>query len=193
MNYFFALPLGRLARHINKDLLEPLQKVDAEGQLRWSLEENLHITLAYLGPLSGSAVTGGARAKAMQAANLRSLTDIAEQIKAPRFECSVESLDFFPDAKSRVLALHIKPGVALLSLQARLQQSLQEAGFDCDDRPYKPHITLARLKHRQEISGWQLPDYSATFLAKSFALYGSDSPARNAQTKLYQQIAEFSL
>ena len=193
MNYFFALPLGGFAKRINKDLLQPLQLVDEQGQLHWSLEENLHVTLAYLGPLTGSAVEGGARARAMQAARLRSAIEIAEQIKMPSFACDVESLGFFPDAKSRVLALHLKPDPALLSLQAKLLGGLQEAGFDCDDRPFKPHITLARLKHRQAIRDWQLPSYSATFSPQSFALYASEQAGKTAKAKLYQQITEFSL
>lgn len=193
MNYFFALPLGNLARRINKDLLKPLQSVDAEGQLRWSAEENLHITLAYLGPLTGLAVQGGMRAKAMQEAKVQSAINAAEQIRFSAFKCNIENLAFFPDANSRVLALHLRPCAALLELQNKLRTGLLGAGLSCDGGVYKPHITLARLKHRQHISAWQLPQYSASFLSRKFALYSSDPARPKAEPKLYQKIAEFSL
>lgn len=191
MNYFFALPLGSLARHINKDLLEPLQAADAA--LRWSPCENLHITLAYLGSLSGTAAPEGMRGKAMQAARLKSVLAVAEHIKAPSFKCNIEDLGFFPDATSRILALHVQSCPELLALQSRLKKALLEAGISCDDTAYKPHITLARLKHRQHIHGWQLPQYSSSFAVSQFALYASEASNKSGKPKLYRTIAEFSL
>lgn len=201
MNYFFALPLGHLAKHIHKDLLQPLQAVDAEAQLRWSPYENLHITLAYLGSLSGAAVQGGARARALEDARLQSVLAVAERIKPPSFKCKIENLGFFPDATSRILALHIMPCTELTALQKHLQSALEEAGISCDERPYKPHITLARLKHREHINDWQLPAYSSSLSVNQFALYASEPPNIHSKAKskfkskpkLYQKIAEFPL
>ena len=197
MNYFFALPLGHLARHIDKDLLQPLQAVDAEAQLRWSPYENLHITLAYLGSLSGVAVQGSARAKVLEDVRLQSALATAERIKIPSFKCKIESLGFFPDATSRILALHVTPCAELTALQKQLQSALLEAGISCDERPYKPHITLARLKHREHIKDWQLPAYSSSLYVNQFALYASEPPNIKSKAKLkpkpYQKIAEFPL
>gem|GEM_PF-1206228 len=189
MNYFFALPLGSLAKHIHNDLLQPLQAIDVEEQLSWSPYENLHITLAYLGPLSGTAVSESARGRAMQAARLKVVLAVAEQVNASNFKCKIENLGFFPDAASRVLALHVQPCAGLIALQGALQNALFAAGISCDDRSYRPHITLARLKHRQHISTWQLPEYSASLDTRKFALYSSEQ----GRAKLYQKIAEFSL
>lgn len=161
--------------------------------MSWSPYENLHITLAYLGSLSGCAAQGSARGKAMQAARLKSVLAVAERIKASSFKCNIESLGFFPDAESRVLALHVKPCVGLLELQAELQGALFKAGIECDTRAYKPHITLARLKHRQHIHGWQLPQYSASLAVNQFVLYTSESSNSKGGPKLYQHVAEFSL
>ncbi|MGE5616035.1 MAG: 2'-5' RNA ligase family protein, partial [Bacillota bacterium] len=36
------------------------------------------------------------------------------------------------------------PPPDLLGMQERLASSLRDAGFDLEDRPYAPHITLAR-------------------------------------------------
>lgn len=178
MSYFFALPLDRLAQQIERDLLIPLSIVDKQQQVRWSSPENLHITLAYLGDIDSQRAIDAAR----QLPQLSS------------FDLPIGTLSYFPDAKSRILALDIVLNNELSKLRTDLCQQLQAHKVEYDQRNYRPHITLGRIKHREQIDHWQLPQYSVSLLINEFVLYFSDSAIRTkSSTSAYQVIERFKL
>ena len=96
---------------------------------------------------------------------------------------------YFPDAKSRILALHVNADSLLERLREKLLLAAKSTGLPCDSRAFKPHITLARLRHRQHIHGWQLPSYQKTWQANEFALYASEGKTGVA----YQVVQRFPL
>ncbi|NCA70265.1 MAG: RNA 2',3'-cyclic phosphodiesterase [Sphingobacteriia bacterium] len=90
---------------------------------------DLHLTLAFLGPLAP--------------ARLQCIEQAAGEIRCAPFEIAIETLDRF--AHARVLwcgpALTPRP---LTTLVERLRTALVPCGLVADPRPYRPHITLAR-------------------------------------------------
>ncbi len=109
---------------------------------------NLHLTLAFLGQQPAECL-----------AQLRAL---AAAIAAPRFELCLDRLK-----RRRNGLLYLAPSqppAALKQLADDLQQRLLARGFDLDNRPFFPHLTLARRCHRldsqdQPSFDWPVKDF----------------------------------
>lgn len=104
------------------------------GDVRWVRMDGLHVTLRFLGP------TDPARLPEAQAA----VRAAAEGVE--RFEVSLAGAGAFPEhGRPRVLWLGLERGRAALDgLAGRLGSALAEHGWPHDDRPVRPHLTLAR-------------------------------------------------
>lgn len=120
----------------------------------------MHITLHFLGELSTNQV--------------ESLTTSLSVFEVEPFPLTVSGLGTFPTRKSpRVLWAGLKESSELLDLHHGLGELLKYTlEFEPEDRPYHPHITLARLKtqadpavveaHRREHSELKLSSFTVT-------------------------------
>jgi 2'-5' RNA ligase len=102
--------------------------------------ENLHLTLAFLGEIdAGQVESAGAAVQA------------AAQGRAPwRLRWTVPGA--FPSAsRPGVLWLGVDGGEALLEVHTALAEALASAGLPVEDRAFRPHLTLARVR-RGEIN-----------------------------------------
>ena len=104
------------------------------ADVRWVRMDGLHVTLRFLGP-TDPARLGDARAAVVAAAE-----------GVTRFEVSLRGAGTFPEhGRPRVLWLGLERGLAALdALAGRLAAALAERGWPHDDRPVRPHLTLAR-------------------------------------------------
>lgn len=101
---------------------------------RWSRTESLHLTLSFLGHLPGETLD-----------EVRAALAAASAGRAP-FPIRVRGAGVFGrGARARVLWLGIEGGEALSSLQAAIVRELGAIGHR-EDRPYRPHLTLARSR-----------------------------------------------
>ncbi|HEU5198464.1 MAG TPA: RNA 2',3'-cyclic phosphodiesterase [Ktedonobacterales bacterium] len=131
---FIAIELSDEARsHLSREVHRLAQ---ALPRLRWVDPGTLHLTLAFLGELDDEQLD-----KAIQAT-----TDTAAGAKL--FALSIGSLGTFgPPRSPRVVWSGVTGDTPhLLSLQKRLSTRLAEQGFPPEERPYAPHLTLARIK-----------------------------------------------
>jgi len=117
----------------------------------WTRPGNLHMTVRFLGDLgeSGAARVGDAvaRGSAGETAPLVSLGGIG----------GFPSLD-----RPRVLWAGIASGeLELLALGRRVNAAIDAAGFDRADRPFRPHLTLGRVREGarglEALRGYTLP------------------------------------
>lgn len=92
--------------------------------------ENLHLTLHFLGEISNEKV--GA------------LCRIMDELAAPAFTLSLCGVGFFARERGDIWWVGLEHSIPLLSLQAELGKRLSAAGFNVEQRPYRPHLTLAR-------------------------------------------------
>lgn len=100
---------------------------------RWVPAEQIHLTLAFLGETDGEITE---RLKAGLA-----------MIQADAFELSWGGLGCFPDwRRPRVVWAGVKPEPNLFRLAAAVHQAVRATGINLEERPFSPHITLARLK-----------------------------------------------
>ena len=112
-------------------------------RIQWVKPESIHLTLKFLGDIQEDRVPD------VQAA----LTQVAGG--QSRFAVSVEGLGVFPDIRApRVvwvgMATHVD---ALKRLAADIESALGTIGFAPEQRPFHPHLTLARVKERSREVG----------------------------------------
>jgi 2'-5' RNA ligase len=101
---------------------------------RWTRPEGIHLTLKFLGEIS-----------AQQEAEVKSALSRVERFE--KFTVGTQGFGFFPDAKRpRVFWAGLDAPPALARLAAEVESALAALGFPPENRPFKPHLTLARFK-----------------------------------------------
>jgi 2'-5' RNA ligase len=128
---FVALEIPAAVRDNLATLIKELR--NAEPKARWVRAENLHVTLKFLGETLSE--------KLEEIRNALSAVH-SEQLVALDFR----GLGFFPnERRPRVLwaGMHASPNVQ--SLAASMDQALEKLAFPREDRPFTPHLTLARF------------------------------------------------
>lgn len=120
---------------------EALGRLQAELALspeiiRWVRPENLHLTLQFLGEVPE------ARVVAVGAA----LEGVAH--RADPFVVSLARLGAFPSLGTpRVVWVGVERGVERVEVLARaVGRALRPLGFKPEDRPFRPHLTLGRVR-----------------------------------------------
>ncbi len=111
------------------------RRVFGTGCVRWIAPRNLHLTLQFLGETS--ADTAAAVVEALAAAGGR-----------PPFRAALGPAGLFPaHGPPRVLWLGIGDGSAeLAALRQAVGKHLLPLGYPSDDRPYRAHLTVGRLR-----------------------------------------------
>ena len=140
MRLFLAISLPTALR---ADLLlgtAPLR--DAASAVRWLAPEKLHITVRFIGEQPDSFVP---RAVAALAA-------AAQQ--TPALEIALRGLGAFPSwSRARVIWAGVGYDPRLELLHHDLELACIALGLEVEGRPFRPHITLARLLPGERDSG----------------------------------------
>lgn len=148
---------------------------------RWQDDEQLHLTLRYIGEVDG-----------------RVAEDIAVAlgaVHAPPPEVRLAGVGSF-GSRGRVNAIWagVAPQDALAALHRKVDQALVRAGLEPERRAYLPHITLARLATREEAAaGWQAVHAglsSPPFTLDHLVLYESHLGRAGAR---YEAVARYPL
>jgi len=110
-------------RHLNRNVLN------------WTPPGNWHITLFFLGSTEESAV-----------AVLQQLIDESfREIQA--YQTELRGVGVFPNSNNpKVLWLGLEDLQPLMAVYSKLGELLQQNGFSFDQKPLKPHLTIARVK-----------------------------------------------
>lgn len=182
LRLFIALPLPHDVKAVlqtqQDSLKERLREHDAH--IRWTTPEQWHLTLEFLG------ATNAERLPQIQSA----LERAAKPIKA--FGLETTSLGAFPSLRRpSVLYLGVGGEVSVLqTLQNRLNEALTGI-TELDDKPFKPHLTLARLKQfglgKDVAEAFNNTTTTTTWTVKEIHLYQSNlRPSGADYTLLYQ-------
>ncbi|MDI6871325.1 MAG: RNA 2',3'-cyclic phosphodiesterase [Bacillota bacterium] len=106
------------------------------GDARWVSAPHLHLTLRFLGEIDP--------------AQLPSVSAVVGKVAARHgpFPVTLAGLGLFPERGApHVVWLGVERGrVELSALQRDLQTELELSGFAPEERPFTPHLTLARLR-----------------------------------------------
>jgi 2'-5' RNA ligase len=122
---------ARLQEHIVR-----LRKEVPDAAASWSRVENIHLTLKFFGNVEVDRI-----AKISAAA-----TRTTEQFST--FEIEVGKTGVFPrPSRAQVLWIGVNdPSGNLSALQKTFETECAAAGFEKEDRAYRPHLTIARLR-----------------------------------------------
>ncbi len=104
--------------------------------LRWVRDEQLHLTLRFFADLPSARWEAAAEAAAAACAS------------GPHFDLEVRGLGRFPShGPLRVVWAGLGAGrEALVALGTALRRELSARGFEEEERPLSPHLTLARAR-----------------------------------------------
>jgi RNA 2',3'-cyclic 3'-phosphodiesterase len=133
---FVASPLPEVAREAVEVLVAGVRASadPGEREVRWVRLDGLHITLRFIGPTMEARIAPATEAVRAAAA------------ASDAFEASLDGAGAFPDpVRPRALWLGIGAGAGELTrLTALVDRELAARGWPPDDRPFRPHLTLAR-------------------------------------------------
>lgn len=107
---------------------------------RWSDERQFHLTLRFLGDIADNQVG--------------MIEDALSGIIMSPFEMSLKGVGCFPaniNKPTRVLWAGLSAPQVLFDLQQQVESAMIGAGFGAQNKPFSPHITLARLKTDQPL------------------------------------------
>ena len=100
---------------------------------RWISEDNLHLTLRFLGELDGAAASD--------------LDEALAGIHMPAFEVAIRGVNHFGDGRNlRALWAGVEPNPELTRLHDKIEQAVIRSGLPPNRRKFTPHVTLARFK-----------------------------------------------
>lgn len=106
--------------------------------VKWVAVKNIHLTLKFLGSVSTTKIG--------------SITKVIDDLsyKTNPFSLQLGNLGTFPNLKNpQVLWIGIKGEIKkLITIQQSLNGELAKLSFPPETRPYRPHLTLARLRNQ---------------------------------------------
>ncbi|WP_328805032.1 RNA 2',3'-cyclic phosphodiesterase [Parasphingopyxis marina] len=148
---------------------------------RWHSDEQLHLTLRFIGDVDRH------RAEDVAAA--------LGHIAFPQFEIALRGIGHFGDlSRQRQLWAGVSPHRDLEKLHAKVDSALRQIGIEPDRRAFLPHITIARLNRNAgpidafaETHGGLSSD---PFAVGHFALFESSLGREGAR---YETIARYPL
>ena len=124
---FVALQLPDSLRQAVGDLQSGLRSA------RWLEEDALHLTLAFIGEVDGSA--------------MRRVADALETVAGPALRMELHGIGCFPPRGApRVLWTGASPRDEIVSLARTVRRALERAGVTLERRRLMPHVTIARFR-----------------------------------------------
>ncbi|MDR0490500.1 MAG: RNA 2',3'-cyclic phosphodiesterase [Oscillospiraceae bacterium] len=129
MRLFIAINFSAATKNALLGLRDELRGCSESGN--FTLPENLHLTLSFLGECS-----------ARQASAAKSAMDA---VSFEAFDASIERIGRFGRGEGESLWFAaLRETKPLLDFQRDLADELSASGFDLDRRKFSPHITLGR-------------------------------------------------
>lgn len=137
---------------------------------RYTPRENYHVTLAFLGEISETGLRAAMEALGQAAAGMQP------------FPLRPDGIGKFGKARNATLWMGIAKVPELMELAERLHRALAEVGIGFDDKPFLPHITLAR---HADIPNTELPQllFPQEAMARKVTLFKSTLHKDGAQYK----------
>ena len=145
-----------------RDLL--IDAMDDSPALRWVGDEQLHLTLRFIGEVERPVANDIAAA--------------LERIRFPVFELAVKGVGRFEQRNGGALWAGVEPRAPVAELAAKVERACVQAGLEPERRVFHPHITLARWNRRnaeavRDFERRQADLASAPFEVREFILFES--------------------
>ena len=129
MRLFVAIDIDDAIRERILRFVEGVQPFAPDA--RWVKPESMHVTLKFIGEQPDEA--------------LPAIKQTLGKLSAAPVNIDFRGYGFFPNPKSaRVFWVGMEAGLELGALASGIDQQLSTLGVPKEDRPYSPHLTLAR-------------------------------------------------
>lgn len=162
-----------------RDLL--IDAMDDSPALRWVGDEQLHLTLRFIGEVERPVANDIALA--------------LQGIRSPAFALRIAGVGRFAQRKGGALWAGVEPKDPVVALTAKIERTLQEIGLEPEHRAFMPHITLARWNRRnaEAVEAFLRRNsdlQSEAFPVKDFVLFESRLSRHGAH---YRPVASYPL
>ena len=139
MRVFVALDIPD---DVRREIAEFAAKLKgAWPQARWTRVEGMHVTLKFIGEASPEKVE-------------RIRAALAEVRSSGNVEMNFRGVGFFPnDRRPRVFWVGIEATPNLGELAAEVEGRMEVLGLPREQRPFRPHLTLARFHPGDKLNG----------------------------------------
>lgn len=132
---FIALQLGENSLPTASFAIGALSVGPQGDAIRWVRPSSLHVTLRFLGNLGEDLLEPLHRAVGSAVG------------AAPAFDLSIGPVGLFPRGRRpRVVAAGLVPEQPVIRLAAAVEDGLEAAGVPREDRAFRAHLTLGRIK-----------------------------------------------
>jgi len=121
---------------------------------RWASDEQLHLTLRFIGEVDDNVA--------------HDIDDALAAIRAPAFTLELAGVGEFGNKNPRALWAGVRNSDALLHLQKKVETALQRIGLPAEERKFSAHVTLARLKAASREKVVQFLTHHALFASGPF-------------------------
>lgn len=166
-----------LPEDVRKELKRTAESMELNNA-RYSRLDQMHLTLRFLGNVPDD--------------QKECLIQELENISLPSFNLETHALGVFPKrGMPRILWSGLKKDDVLTELQKSIEESAEKCGFEANNKPWHPHITLARLKGRNRLTPEVLEEASnqnetMMFPVDAFYLYRSELKKSGAVYSILQ-------
>ena len=162
-----------------RDLL--VDAMDMGADFRWQTDEQLHLTLRFVGEVDRPIAND--------------LADGLGRVRAAPLELRISGLGRFEQRNSGTLWAGVEPKPQLAALAAKVERVCQSIGLEPERRAFHPHITLARWKGRRTRELQSLLERkgslsSEPFIVCEFILFESRLSRHGAS---YEEITRYGL
>jgi 2'-5' RNA ligase len=162
-----------------RDLL--IDAMDDSPALRWVGDEQLHLTLRFIGEVERPVANDIAGA--------------LSRLRSPPFDLRVQGVGKFEQRNGGALWAAVEPKQPVSALAAKVERAVQLAGLEPERRAFTPHITLARWNRRnaEAVDAFVRRNsdlHSEPFTVDRFILFESKLSRHGAH---YEEVAAFDL
>lgn len=162
-----------------RDLLT--DAMDEGPDFRWQNDDQLHLTLRFVGEVDRPLA--------------EDLAAALGRIHASCFSIQIKGVGHFEQRNSGALWAGIEPKDALTVLAAKIERVCQEVGLEPERRVFHPHVTIARWKGRRTREVAEFLErhqglFSQPFAVDAFTLFESHLSKHGAH---YEEAARYPL
>jgi 2'-5' RNA ligase len=179
MRAFLALEPDPPALVVLKNTLRQLRTSRVARDVKWVGEDNLHMTMRFLGEIDDAQKNKLVELLAAQVPAMGTANPL--RMSEPRL--------FPKPSQARVIACMLERDAWLSRLAEMCEQDAQHIGLPAERRPFNGHITLGRTRESfqgRDFEAW--PATSTLFNAAGLTLFKSALTPRGA---IYEQLAFF--
>lgn len=126
MRFFIAINFSEEVKEVLFDVADELRHTSLRGN--YTPKENYHLTVAFIGETD----------------RLAELKSIVNSVKFEPFNLTLNKLGKFEHNRGDIYWVGLMYDLSLESIYTELVGKLNFAGFNIENRSYKPHITIAR-------------------------------------------------